>query len=161
MSRRPAKRPVSDIGPLFVRLAKAVQTTRLSPLQFRVGIDPMARFPQGTLRFPRGVPLQFLAWVHENRKGAIVPVTNLMLSYTIMMREGRGGYGTRRRTAASRRNRIKTRSVKGRIAMFPPNRPVWSYVIAQRLPMLLERFGKAVQKDLMEMAIAHGGRPRG
>ena len=159
VSGRPAKRPIASADPLFNRLAASLVTARLAPGHFRISIDPTAVYPQPTLRYPAGVPLGFLAWVHENRRGAVVPVTQLMLAYTRMLHEGRGGYGTRRRTKQARAKRITHNPVRGQLILFPPNRPVWSQVIAQQIPGLLQRMGKRIELDVMDLAKSYGGKP--
>jgi len=161
LSRRPAKRPVGT-QPLFHILASSVRTARLQPGRFRIHVDPSSVYKQGTLRYPQGVPLGFLAWTHENQRGSFAPITRLMVTYLMALRSGKGGYGTRRRTKASRNSAVRTNSMSmsaGIVVLFPPKRPVWGYVIATQLPKLLNRFGGLVLQDVMKEAMRFGGRP--
>jgi len=163
ISGRPAKQPVVP-APLFTIIAHSIMLAQRRRLAWRVSVDPTAIYPQATLRFPRGVPLGFLAWVHEGRRGAIVPMTNLMGTYLRGLREGWAGY--RKRVTPGKKGHGPTGVSGGRtrmggkkIALFPPERPVWSYVINTGITPLLVRAVRNISIELIKLAQRHGGMP--
>ena len=161
VSGRPSRRPLGAES-IMSRLSSNVTLTSTSfrrmPLH-RIQIDPKAKHPHGSLMHPRGVPLAFLAYMQESRTPSAMPVTHLMRTYLRIIREGRGGYGTRKRT--KRASTWQRNFPTGRmIVIIPPHRPVWSYVIQNRLPRLMARFAVRLSKRIQRLAQQHDGKPR-
>ena len=122
---------------------------------FRVHVAQSAKHPHASAKFPQGVPLWLIAYMQESRRPVAMSMTHLMRAYIIMMREGRGGYGTRKTKRFIRRNFSTGTS----FVVTPPDRPVWSYVIERRLPKLLKLTGQAISVDLVKLAVRYGGKP--
>lgn len=153
MSQRPAKVPGLVRG-LFGMLAQHVIVRRISRgKRWRISLDPTKRMTQATKRHPYGPPLSFMAYVNEARKGGPVPFTLLMQSYIIMLREGRGGWGTRKGG-----RHLTTNYTKGTVLMIPKERPVWSYVIKRKVPLHVRTLIIDVFRTLDKIAMGAGGK---
>jgi hypothetical protein len=158
LSGRPSRRPLAAES-VMQRLANAVVITPIpggrKRGQYRIHIDPKARHPHGSLRHKRGVPLGLIAFMQESRRPVAMQQTHLMRAYMIMLREGRGGYGTPKKGKAITRNFPTGKT----LVIVPPDRPVWSHVIRMKIPKLLLVFGHQVAKGIMQFAVRHGGKP--
>jgi len=155
LSGRPAKKPVLLPGGIMSMIASNIEMRKLGRRSFRVHVAQSAKHPHGTLRFPRGVPLWLIAYMQESRRPVAMNMTHLMRAYIIMLREGRGGYGTRKTKRFIQRN-FPTGTT---FVVTPPDRPVWSFVIQRRLPKLLILTAQAISVDLVKLAVKYGGKP--
>ena len=123
------------------RIGNAVVMTKMMKMRrpgWRIQVDPRAKHPHKTRTFKGGVPLWLIAYQQEARKPQSVPVTHLMRTSIRIIREGRGGYGTRKRTRRSKLNQIRSNfRTGGNIILQPPMRPVWAPTIA-KIPRILK-----------------------
>lgn len=165
LSRRPARRPLKaeSVMQRIGHSIKIEQRGRGRWRSYRICIDPKAKHPHGSLSHPRGVPLRLIAYQMENRTPQAIPVTHLMRTYLRIISEGRGGYGTRRRTKNARRSQIRRNfQTGGTIIIQPPYRPVWSVVQQNKIPRLVKRvFIKGFAVDVGRMARRHGAKVSG
>lgn len=157
LSGRPAKYPIGSSSIMSV-LGSNVVTLAEGKAAYRIQIDPAVLLNQAKKTkiadYSAGVPLGLIAWWIENRRGATVPVTWLMEVYQRILREGRGGYETRKMDRP-----IKTNPLRGgTIAMFPPDLPVWRYVL-DRLEKTAQVVAKDIAQQLQAVGKAHGGVP--
>ena len=155
LSGRPAKKPALLPGGIMAMIGASIERRKFGRGSFRVHVAQSAMHPQASLRFPRGVPLWLIAYMQESRRPVAMNMTHLMRAYIIMLREGRGGYGTRKTKRFIQRN-FPTGTT---FVVTPPDRPVWSFVIQRRLPKLLILTAQAISVDLVKLAVKYGGKP--
>lgn len=164
LSRRPARRPLAAES-VMARLGHAVKIERRGTGRartYRIHIDPKAKHPHGSLAHPRGVPLTLIAYQMEARNPTAVPKTHLMRTYLRMMREKRGGYGTRRSTKIAKRNRIRRNYLTGGMVILqPPLRPVWSAVQRRMHGLAARHFIRGYANDVGRIARRYGGKSSG
>lgn len=127
----PARFPRSEVSG-FTQLANAIRCYKAGPPNtFLVDVDDSQTHMDPKKRYPAGVPLRLLAWWIENKTPSIIPVTTRMAVYLHLLREGRGGYGTRK---TGRRVSDAANKPTGRyIVILPKDRPVWTWVVARLL----------------------------
>jgi len=124
----PARFPRSEVSG-FTQLANAIECKKVATNVFSVHVDDTQTHMDAKKKYPAGVPLRLLAWWIENKTPSMIPVTTRMAAYLRLLREGKGGYGTRK---TNRRISDSANKPTGQyIVIFPRDRPVWSWVAAR------------------------------
>jgi hypothetical protein len=121
-SDRPARLPQPEGWGYIDQLAMMVETVRLANGRWKVQVAPNQTFAYHTERGP--ISHLMADWI-ENPKPMVIEDTHRAMVYRIMMQEGRGGYGTRKRPP----NQPNLPRAAGYVHI-PTERPVWQKVAA-------------------------------
>jgi len=146
---RPYRLPMPESHVGLQGFARFVVVTPQPGKGYVVQIDPLA------VHISTGKNLAQIAHGIENPPGeAMVKITLRSIVYQIMIREGRGGYGTRK----SARNYLPEEDKdRGFYYYTPPKRPVWSAVAKDIVRRILPKVAdEQVKKRLERMAQAYG-----
>lgn len=98
---RPPRRPHTP-GETYRRISRLVDVGSPIPSWDRllasrdVGIRPGGHAPDPSLKYPEGTPLEIIDGAMGRPHVITYEETQRSLAYNIMLREGRGGYGTRK-----------------------------------------------------------------
>lgn len=134
---RPGQSPTN----VFDLLASNVGVMQDGRDGYRIELNPAAIYPgpsgprRGGQAYPMGIPLGLLAYWIENATPYVDVETWRSRAYKIMVKEGRGGYGTRR----SKRPHLPDKPTGYVRVITPPQRPVWK-LVAMQLEALIKQY---------------------
>jgi hypothetical protein len=148
-AERPARMPHEPIN-IFEILARHTQVVKEAQ-GYRVRARGIAPDIQGG-RFTRGTPLYLISHWIENPRSYKIRMSLRQLAYLIMVREGRGGYKSRR----SKRAHLPNQLTQYFIVIKPPDRPVWRAVAAEMAALVQMYYRNPYFKILKRVGRRYG-----
>lgn len=147
----PARLPQPSGWGVIDQLAKLVEVAPIGGGRYKVQVAPGQTFAYQSHRGP--ISHLMADWI-ENPRPMVILDTHRAMVYRIMMQEGRGGYGTRKRPP----NQPNMQRGAGYIHI-PPERPVWKKVSNDLMkPQLRVLYTRPMLEGLRKIALQHGAK---
>lgn len=147
----PPRLPVPSSQRGMELYARAVQVSRAAGEQgYLIQVDPKRMHPDHR-------PLVLHAHWIENPKTMVIPFTLRAMVYRKMMKQGKGGYGTRQLD----RHVAQGEKILGPDIVYTPKpRPVWRAVADDLVRIIASgRFAEDLKVRIVRMAMAYGAKP--
>uniref|UniRef100_A0A6M3XZC7 Uncharacterized protein n=1 Tax=viral metagenome TaxID=1070528 RepID=A0A6M3XZC7_9ZZZZ len=148
------ERPGRSITSTMSLLANNVVVVPVMGEGYRIQIRDGVFHPDPKPGYPEGVPLQLMASWIENAHPVEIPMTLRMMVYLKLLREGKGGFGTK----TTGRSLGKTGDMEvGSLVFTPPQRPVWR-AVAMRItsPEVTGMYTKDLARRIRQLAKNYG-----